>query len=68
VSLASRVEANRFANRIIDFYVCDGVRARCAADGRLIHQDDIVQKLRPLDLSDRSDRPRPLPALFLDAA
>src|SRR5687767_1055042 len=56
-----------FANCIVDFYVRDGIRARRAADWRLVHQNHIIDKRSAVELLKRADVALPVTPLFLDA-
>ena len=54
-----------FADRVVNFDVSDGIRARRAADGRLIHQDHFVDVLGAGKLLISADVTLPISALLL---
>ena len=56
-----------FADRVIDFDIRDRVRARRAADGRLVNEQHIVEQLPAFEFLKRADVPLPFAALFLEA-
>ena len=56
-----------FANRVINFDVRDGVRARGAANGRLVNQDHVVYILCAIQLLKSADVSLPVSTLFLES-
>ena len=55
----------RFANRVVDFYVGHGIRTRSAADRRLIYENYFIDMLRAFELLISADVALPIAALFL---
>ena len=55
----------RFANRVVDFYVGHGIRTRSAADRRLIYENYFIDMLRAFKLLISTDVPLPFAALLL---
>ena len=55
----------RFANRVVDFYVGHGIRTRSAADRRLIYENYFIDMLRAFKLLIGADVALPFAALLL---
>src|SRR5262249_31401675 len=54
-------------NRVVDFDVRDRIRAWCASDWRLIHEDHIVDKNPAFEFLKRADVSLPFAALLLQS-